>query len=70
MLTCKLELEKKNNVPGMKTFHTLNWSLPKMCEWLLQSSGASLVNKCTCVFPGVTMTDFMTVVEDNTVSQL
>jgi len=27
----------------------------------------SLVNKCTCVFPSVTMTDFTTVVEDNIV---
>jgi len=29
-----------------------------------------LVNKCTCVCPSVTKTDFMTVVEDNTFPQL
>jgi len=53
------------NVPGMKTFHTQHWSLPR-CEnsFLLQSSAVSLVNKCTRVFPGATMTDFTTVVED------
>jgi len=56
------------NVPGMKTFHATLESAqdvrtPSFCR-------VSLVNKCTCVFPSITMTDFTTVVEENTVSQL
>jgi len=51
---------------------TRNTGVCPRCEnsFLQQSLGVSLVNKCMPVFPSVTMTDFTTVVEDNTVSHL
>jgi len=47
-------LKKKNNnndVPGMKTFHTLESAQDVRTP--SAESGVSLVNKCMCVFPGV-----------------